>query len=211
MDNKHESIKVDAESPSCTGVAPIIDQQGPSSIQVTITCTAGAGAFAANAAFAPTAGQFTLDTEGNMVPTGPGKGKGTPPKFNWQAKAVAPTLKILYTGEYNGKEVTNLQVKVHAGWPIKLTAQLTPANANATYTWTIPGSTGTPPTVIKNYLVKPAARSFVYAPYAKHFKGQPTTTTSGTVVDLTSADKQKKTPPIFFFADGTSHTISCPA
>ena len=84
-------IYVDAESPSCAGVAPIIDQQGPSSIQVTITCTAGAGAVAANAAFAPTAGQFTLDTEGNMVPTGKG-GKGTPPKFSWQAKATGVSI-----------------------------------------------------------------------------------------------------------------------
>ncbi len=149
-------VYVDAESPSCAGVAPTIDQQGPSSIQVTITCTAGARAVAANAAFAPTAGQFSLYTEGNMVPTGSGKGKGLPPKFSWQAKAVAPTLKILYTGEYNGKEVTNqdvtnLQVNVHAGWPIKLTAQLSPPNANATYTWTIQGAGGNGSAAIGGY------------------------------------------------------------
>ena len=85
-------VYVDAESPSCAGVAPTIDQQGPSSIQVTITCTAGARAVAANAAFAPTAGQFSLYTEGNMVPTGSGKGKGLPPKFSWQAKATGVSI-----------------------------------------------------------------------------------------------------------------------
>lgn len=123
-------------------------------------------------------------------------------------------LDITYTGPVvgaapdSGTVVTNKTQNVHAGWPIVVAASFAPTDVNVTYSWAVAGSTGSPATAIKGFAVTPDAAMF-YDSRKTGFQGQPTATTTDSVVPLSGSNLSQQAPPTFFFTDSAPHTVSC--